>query len=108
MTASLVWRRRLAAVHQGDVYEVLTAHIGGDPQLAQATLDVAVLAGAIVHAADLGAKVINVSTITCLPADRMVDQAAGRGDPVCGGGQGRGDRGGRGKHRSERIGQRVV
>lgn len=65
-----------AAVHQGDVYEVLTAHIGGDPQLAQATLDVAVLAGAIVHAADLGAKVINVSTITCLPADRMVDQAA--------------------------------
>lgn len=55
---------------------VLTAHIGGDPQLAQATLDVAVLAGAIVHAADLGAKVINVSTITCLPADRMVDQAA--------------------------------
>lgn len=34
------------------------------------------LAGAIVHAADLGAKVINVSTITCLPADRMVDQAA--------------------------------
>ncbi len=82
---------------------------GGDPQLAQATLDVAVLAGAIVHAADLGAKVINVSTITCLPADRMVDQAApGRGDPVCGGGQGRGDRGGRGKHRSERIGQRVV
>lgn len=49
---------------------------GGDPQLAQATLDVAVLAGAIVHAADLGAKVINVSTITCLPADRMVDQAA--------------------------------
>jgi membrane-anchored mycosin MYCP len=29
-----------------------------------------------VHAADLGARVINISTITCLPVDRPVDQAA--------------------------------
>jgi type VII secretion-associated serine protease mycosin len=49
---------------------------GGDPQLARASLDVATLARAIVHAADLGARVINVSAITCLPADRPIDQAA--------------------------------
>ncbi|MCV7051425.1 type VII secretion-associated serine protease mycosin [Mycobacterium heidelbergense] len=49
---------------------------GGDPQLAQASLEVATLGRAIVRAADLGARVINVSAITCLPADRPVDQAA--------------------------------
>ncbi len=49
---------------------------GGDPLLARASLDVATLARAIVHAADLGARVINVSAITCVPADRTVDQAA--------------------------------
>lgn len=49
---------------------------GGDPQQARAALDVATLGRAIVHAADLGARVINVSAITCLPADRPVDQAA--------------------------------
>lgn len=49
---------------------------GGDPQLARAAFDVATLARAVVHAADLGARVINISAITCLPADRTVDQAA--------------------------------
>lgn len=49
---------------------------GGDPTLARAAIDVAALGGAIVHAADLGARVINISAITCLPADRTVDQAA--------------------------------
>jgi membrane-anchored mycosin MYCP len=49
---------------------------GGDPLLARASVDVAALGRAIVHAADLGARVINVSAITCLPADRPVDQAA--------------------------------
>lgn len=48
---------------------------GADPTLARASVDVAALARAIVHAADLGARVINVSTITCLPADRNVDQS---------------------------------
>jgi membrane-anchored mycosin MYCP len=48
---------------------------GGDPALAQASLDVATLSRAIVHAADLGARVINISEVTCLPADRTVDQA---------------------------------
>ncbi len=49
---------------------------GGDPAQAQAAIDVATLAGAIVHAADLGARVINISEVTCLPADRNVDQTA--------------------------------
>lgn len=48
---------------------------GGDPTLARAAVDVAALARAIAHAADLGARVINISAITCLPADRNVDQA---------------------------------
>jgi membrane-anchored mycosin MYCP len=48
---------------------------GGDPTLARAAVDVAALGRAIVHAADLGARVINISAITCLPADRNVDQA---------------------------------
>jgi membrane-anchored mycosin MYCP len=49
---------------------------GGDPMMAQASSDVATLGRAIVHAADLGARVINISEVTCLPADRPVDQAA--------------------------------
>jgi type VII secretion-associated serine protease mycosin len=49
---------------------------GGDPLLARAALDVATLGRAIVHAADLGARVINISAVICLPADRPVDQAA--------------------------------
>jgi membrane-anchored mycosin MYCP len=49
---------------------------GGDPVLAQASLDVETLGRAIVHAADLGARVINISERACLPADRTVDQAA--------------------------------
>lgn len=48
---------------------------GGDPTLARAAVDVAALGRAIVHAADLGARVINISSITCLPADRNVDQS---------------------------------
>jgi membrane-anchored mycosin MYCP len=48
---------------------------GGDPMLARASVDVTALARAIVHAADLGARVINVAATTCLPADRNVDQA---------------------------------
>ncbi|OBI44560.1 type VII secretion-associated serine protease mycosin [Mycobacterium kyorinense] len=49
---------------------------GGDPTLARASFDVTALGRAIVHAADLGARVITISSITCLPADRGVDQSA--------------------------------
>jgi membrane-anchored mycosin MYCP len=48
---------------------------GGDPTLARASVDVAALGRALVHAADLGARVIAISAITCLPADRNVDQS---------------------------------
>jgi membrane-anchored mycosin MYCP len=47
---------------------------GGDPALARAAVDLAALGRAIVHAADLGARVIDISAVTCLPADRNVDQ----------------------------------
>lgn len=49
---------------------------GGDPALARAAVDIEALARAVVHAADRGARVINISAITCLPAERSVDQAA--------------------------------
>lgn len=50
------------------------ASTGEDPVLARATADVASLARAVVRAADLGARVINISVVTCLPANRPVDQ----------------------------------
>ncbi|MGZ4563651.1 MAG: S8 family serine peptidase, partial [Mycobacterium sp.] len=49
---------------------------GGDPLMARASQDVTTLGRAIMHAADLGARVIDISTLTCLPADRPVDQVA--------------------------------
>ncbi|MBE1551559.1 membrane-anchored mycosin MYCP [Mycobacterium sp. OAS707] len=45
-----------------------------DPMQARAAVDVASLARAVVRAADLGASVINISAVTCLPADKPVDQ----------------------------------
>jgi membrane-anchored mycosin MYCP len=48
---------------------------GADPALGRVANDVATLARAIVRAADLGARVITVSMVSCLPADKTVDQA---------------------------------
>ncbi|UUO04222.1 type VII secretion-associated serine protease mycosin [Mycolicibacterium novocastrense] len=47
---------------------------GGDPATARVALDVATLARAVVRAADLGARVINISAVTCLPAAENLDQ----------------------------------
>ncbi len=47
---------------------------GDDPTLARAQVDITALSRAVVRAADLGARVIAISTVTCLPADRNVDQ----------------------------------
>jgi len=47
---------------------------GEDPVTARVALDVATLARAIVRAADLGARVINISAVTCVPANKSVDQ----------------------------------
>jgi membrane-anchored mycosin MYCP len=45
-----------------------------NPGLARAAIDTASLARAVVRAADLGARIINISTVTCLPADNSIDQ----------------------------------
>ncbi|MCX2933416.1 type VII secretion-associated serine protease mycosin [Mycobacterium sp. CVI_P3] len=47
-----------------------------DPGAARATIDIATLARAVVHAADSGARVINISVVTCLRAGTDVDQQA--------------------------------
>jgi membrane-anchored mycosin MYCP len=47
---------------------------GSDPTESRAAVDVASLARAVVRAADLGARVINISAVTCLPANRPIDQ----------------------------------
>ena len=47
---------------------------GADPATARVALDVANLARAVVRAADLGARVITISAVTCLPATESVDQ----------------------------------
>ena len=48
---------------------------GDDPVATQATIDVATLARAVVRAADLGARVINISAVTCIPANKNIDQS---------------------------------
>lgn len=47
---------------------------GADAVTARATADVAGLARAVVRAADMGARVINISVVTCVPADKQIDQ----------------------------------
>lgn len=49
---------------------------GQDPEVARAKIDIGTLARAIVYAADRGARVINVSVVTCLPVATDVDQTA--------------------------------
>lgn len=47
---------------------------GDNRETARVSLDVATLARAVVRAADLGARVINISAVTCLPATETIDQ----------------------------------
>lgn len=47
---------------------------GDDPAATRAAIDLAALARAVVRAADLGARVIVVPTVTCLRADNLADQ----------------------------------
>lgn len=49
---------------------------GGDPSTNAATQYVNTLARSIVHAANLGARVINISSAECVPAAKPIDQAA--------------------------------
>jgi membrane-anchored mycosin MYCP len=48
---------------------------GADQATARAELDVTTLARAVVRAADLGARIINISAVTCLPAGEVVDES---------------------------------
>lgn len=49
---------------------------GEDPVLAEASNDIATLARAVVRAADLGARIINISSVACVPANAPMDQSA--------------------------------
>ncbi len=48
---------------------------GDDPVATRTAIDIDSLARAVVHAADLGARVINISAVVCLPGDVTVEQA---------------------------------
>ncbi|ABK71297.1 type VII secretion system ESX-3 serine protease mycosin MycP3 [Mycolicibacterium smegmatis] len=48
---------------------------GADSEATRAASDAETLARAVVRAADMGARVINISLVTCLPADRTIDQS---------------------------------
>jgi len=50
-------------------------NVGADPALTRAALDVETLARAVVRAADMGARVINISAVTCIPASKNIDQS---------------------------------
>lgn len=49
---------------------------GEDPATARAQADITALSRAVVHAADLGARVITIAPVICLPVDRTLDQTA--------------------------------
>lgn len=66
---------RLVSIRQTSAH-YSPAQQGADPVLTRAGIDIATLARAVVRAADLGARVINISAVTCLPADNTVDQSA--------------------------------
>ncbi|MCF6386780.1 type VII secretion-associated serine protease mycosin [Mycobacterium sp. MBM] len=49
---------------------------GQDPMIVEASNDIATLARAVVRAADLGARIINISSVACVPANTSIDQSA--------------------------------
>lgn len=49
---------------------------GQDPVIVEASNDIATLARAVVRAADLGARIINISSAACVPANTSIDQSA--------------------------------
>ncbi|MCG5432082.1 type VII secretion-associated serine protease mycosin [Mycobacterium sp. MYCO198283] len=68
-------RARLVSLRQNSANFAPRA-TGGDLTGVRIATDVATLARAVVHAADLGARIITVAVVTCLAADEQVDQAA--------------------------------
>lgn len=49
---------------------------GQDPVMVEASNDIATLARAVVRAADFGARIINISSVACVPANAEIDQSA--------------------------------
>ncbi|KQY01315.1 type VII secretion-associated serine protease mycosin [Mycobacterium sp. Root135] len=49
---------------------------GQDPVIVEARNDIATLARAVVRAADMGARIINISSVACVPANTSIDQSA--------------------------------
>lgn len=68
--------RILSIRHTSAMYDLRGGDVSADPSEARAALAVDTLSRAIVHAADLGARVISVPVSFCVPADSHVDQAA--------------------------------
>lgn len=64
---------RIVSIRQNSA-RFAPASPGEDPVVSRAAADVAGLARAVVRAADLGARVINISVVSCLPAGKDVDQ----------------------------------
>lgn len=67
----------LVSIRQSSAQWSPKAPSGQDPQQAKTAGDVATLARAVRHAADIpGVRVINISLIDCIPLYKQVDQAA--------------------------------
>ncbi len=67
----------LVSIRQSSAQWSPKAPSGQDPQQAKTAGDVATLARAVRHAADIpGVRVINISLIDCIPVYKQVDQAA--------------------------------
>ncbi|MEY8019157.1 type VII secretion-associated serine protease mycosin [Mycobacterium servetii] len=68
---------RLVSIRQSSLQWAPRTPPGGDPQQVKTAGDVTTLALAVRHAADLpGVRVINISTVDCIPSYKDVDQAA--------------------------------
>ena len=76
---------------------------GEDPVVTRAAIDIESLARAVVHAADLGARVINISSTVSSPGQHRRPGWARCGTAVRGGRQGRGDRGRGGQRRAAAL-----
>jgi membrane-anchored mycosin MYCP len=67
----------LVSIRQSSAQWAPKSPSGQDPQQAKTAGDVATLARAVRHAADMpGVRVINISLIDCIPVYKQVDQAA--------------------------------
>ncbi len=68
---------KLISIRQSSLaFSPVDAFSDPDPVSRRKAGDVQTMALAIVHAANLGAKVINISEVSCMPVDKIVDQRA--------------------------------